>query len=510
MKESPIYNNFNGISDIRNALQNRKISAVELAISALDNVETFNELNCFLHVDKQFTLSEARKVDIAIANGTAGPLAGVPIAHKDTIVTRNWYTTAGSKMLQGYLSPFDATVVERLNQAGAVSLGKLNCDEFAMGSSNENSAYGSVKNPWDNKAIPGGSSGGSAAAVAARIIYAATGTDTGGSIRLPASMCGISGIKPTYGVVSRFGIVAFGSSLDQAGPLAHSSYDLLELLDVMSGFDPRDPTSLEYCNNVRNETGRIRAEFNYNKMNFKTFNKKPLSGIRIGVPKEYFDENLAADVACKIENALIKLEKLGSKIIKVSLPHTQFVVPTYYVIAPAEAASNLARYDGIRYGYRTQCYSSVEDMISKSRSEGFGEEVKRRILMGTYVLSHKNYTSYYLQAQRLRTLISEDFQKVFSNQCDIIIGPVVRSVDRNLNQKNEDPTLDWLNDIYTLGSNLSGLPAMSIPCGFSKLYQYPRPIGLQIVGNYFMEGFLLAIADCYQSVTDWHRYYVTK
>ncbi len=493
---------FGDIAGLRAALAERRVSAVELAESSLAAAAAAAGLNAFLHIDPELTLTQARAADAALAAGTAGPLAGIPIAHKDAFVTRGWRSTAGSKMLDGYVSPFDATVVERLQAAGAVSLGKLNCDEFAMGSGNENSAYGPARNPWDPAAVPGGSSGGSAVAVAARLVAAATGTDTGGSVRQPAALCGVSGIKPTYGTVSRYGIIAFGSSLDQAGPLAPSSRDLLELLDVMSGFDPRDATSLEFCDGVQNAPGRIRAAFDAAQQGCQAGGSQPLKGLRIGVPAEFFGPGLAPDVAAAVEAALKQFEALGAERVAISLPRTELSIPAYYVIAPAEASSNLARFDGVRYGHRAAQYGDLNEMISRSRAEGFGDEVKRRILIGTYVLSHGYYDAYYLQAQRLRRLIAQDFQRAFAGQCDVIMGPVTPGVAKNIGDNRDDPTADWLADIYTLGVSLAGLPAMSVPCGFGGA---GRPVGLQIIGNYFDEGRLLAIADRYQQVTDWHQ-----
>lgn len=494
---------FGGIAGLREALAQRRVSAAELAGHALAAAEAARGLNAFLHIDPDLTLAQAQAADAALAAGNAGPLAGIPIAHKDAFVTRGWRTTAGSRMLEGYISPFDATVVQRLAEAGAVSLGKLNCDEFAMGSGNENSAYGPVRNPWDTDAVPGGSSGGSAAAVAARLVAAATGTDTGGSVRQPAAFCGVSGIKPTYGTVSRYGIVAFGSSLDQAGPLAPSSRDLLELLDVISGFDPLDATSLEQCDGVPNRPGRVRAAFDAAQRGFDAAGSQPLAGLRIGVPREFLGAGLAPDVAAAIEAALAQYESLGAQRVEISLPRTELSIPAYYVIAPAEASSNLARYDGVRYGHRAAEYADLNEMIARSRAEGFGSEVKRRILIGTYVLSHGYYDAYYLQAQRLRRLIAQDFQRAFAGQCDVIMGPVAPSVAKNIGENRDDPTADWLADVYTLAVSLAGLPAMSIPCGFGGA-NGRRPIGLQIIGNYFDEGRLLAVADRYQQVTDWH------
>ncbi|WP_028355017.1 Asp-tRNA(Asn)/Glu-tRNA(Gln) amidotransferase subunit GatA [Bordetella petrii] len=508
MTTPALHTQFGGIAELRAALARRQVSARELAQSALAAAQAAAPLNAFLHIDEAQTLAQADAADAALAAGTAGPLAGVPIAHKDAFVTRGWRTTAGSKMLEGYASPFDATVVQRLQEAGAVSIGKLNCDEFAMGSANENSAYGPVRNPWDADAVPGGSSGGSAAAVAARLVAAATGTDTGGSVRQPAALCGVSGIKPTYGTVSRFGIVAFGSSLDQAGPLAPSSRDLLELLDPMSGFDPQDATSLESCDGAANAPGRVRADHDRAQAAYDAAGSQPLKGLRIGVPQEYFGAGLAKDVADAVDAALAQFEALGAQRVAVSLPRTELAIPAYYVIAPAEASSNLARYDGVRYGHRAAEYADLNQMIARSRAEGFGDEVKRRILIGTYVLSHGYYDAYYLQAQRVRRLIAQDFQRAFAGQCDVIMGPVAPTVAKNLGDNRDDPTADWLADVYTLGVSLAGLPAMSIPCGFSPEGAggaKARPVGLQIIGNYFDEGRLLAIADRYQQVTDWHR-----
>jgi len=504
MSTAPLHTQFDGIAALRDAVAARQVSAVELAQSALDAIAGAGDLNAFLHTDAELTLAQARAADAAIAAGTAGPLTGVPIAHKDVFVTRQWRTTAASKMLANYTSPFDATVVERLAAAGAVSLGKLNCDEFAMGSGNENSAFGAVRNPWDRLAVPGGSSGGSAAAVAARLVPASTGTDTGGSVRQPAALCGVSGIKPTYGTVSRFGMVAFGSSLDQAGPIAASSRDLLEILDVVSGFDERDATSIESCNGVANAPGRVRTDFNRAQTAFDAKSSRPLEGLRIGVPKEYFGAGLTPEVAAAVEAALAVYESLGAVRVAISLPRTELAIPAYYVIAPAEASSNLSRYDGVRYGHRTATYTDLADMTSRSRAEGLGPEVQRRMLIGAYVLSHGYYDAYYLQAQRLRRMIVDDFRSAFE-QCDVIMGPVTPGVAKNIGENRDDPTADWLADVYTLGVSLAGLPAMSVPCGFGVAAHAKRPVGLQIIGNYFDEGRLLAVADRYQQVTDWHR-----
>ncbi|WP_167670760.1 Asp-tRNA(Asn)/Glu-tRNA(Gln) amidotransferase subunit GatA [Allopusillimonas ginsengisoli] len=500
-----LHNEFDSIAAMREALRARRVSARELATSALEAVQSRSRLNAFLHIDPDLTLAQADAADRLLAEEATPPLlAGVPIAHKDLFVTQGWRTTAASKMLAQYKSPFDATVVSRLQQAGAVSLGKLNCDEFAMGSGNENSAFGPTLNPWDLDAVPGGSSGGSAAAVAAGLVIGATGTDTGGSVRQPAALCGVSGIKPTYGTVSRYGMIAYGSSLDQAGPIARHAQDLLELLDPMSGFDPRDATSLETCDGVANAPGRIRAQFDATAKAYTDGGSQPLKGLRIGVPQEFFGEGLAADVAQAIEAALASLESLGASRVSISLPLTELSIPTYYVIAPAEASSNLSRYDGVRYGHRAQAYSDLAEMSSRSRTEGFGPEVLRRIMVGTYVLSHGYYDAYYLQAQRVRRMIANDFQRAFADHCDVIVGPVTPSVAKRIGDNREDPVADWLADIYTLGVSLAGLPAMSIPCGLGGTGK-PLPIGLQIIGNYFSEGRLLALADRFQQATDWHQ-----
>lgn len=503
MANLPIHAQFPSIQALRHALQAGEVSATEIARSALDAIDAHSELNAFLHVEPELTLAQAAKADAAIQAGQAGPLAGIPIAHKDVFVTRHWRSTAGSRMLENYVSPFDATVVSRLADAGAVSLGKLNCDEFAMGSGNETSYFGPVRNPWDPTRVPGGSSGGSAAAVAAGLVMAATGTDTGGSIRQPAALCGISGIKPTYGSVSRLGMVAYGSSLDQAGPIARHARDLLDLLEPMVGFDPLDSTSLEFCDGRPNSAERVRSRFDAAKAAQQNKGARPLEGLRIGVPAEYFGAGLAPDVANAVEEALRTFEELGAVRVNISLPRTELAIPAYYVIAPAEASTNLSRYDGVRFGHRAAQYTDLEDMTSRSRAEGFGPEVRRRVLVGTYVLCHGYYDAYYLQAQRVRRMITDDFRQAFAQQCDVIMGPVAPSVAKQIGDNREDPIADWLSDIYTLGVNLAGLPAMSVPCGFGS--ERPLPIGLQIIGNYFAEGELLAIADCYQQATDWHQ-----
>lgn len=493
---------FSSIAQLRQALDSKQISAVELTQEALKRAEQLSRLNIFLHLDADLSLTQARAADARIAAGTQHMLTGLPIAHKDIFVTRHWRTTAASKMLANYTSPFDATVVKLLEQAGCVSLGKLNCDEFAMGSRNENSAFGPCVNPWDEQAVPGGSSGGSAAAVAAGIVYASTGTDTGGSIRQPAALCGISAIKPTYGSVSRFGMIAFGSSLDQAGPMARSAQDLVELLDAISCFDERDSTSVSTCDGMPNQIGRVKAAFNAQVDEFNQASSSPLKGIRIGVPEEFFATGIDADVKQAVEQAIAQFHALGAECVSISLPRTSLAISAYYVLAPAEASSNLSRFDGVRYGHRASEYSGLEQMISRSRAQGFGPEVQRRIMIGTYVLSQGYYDAYYLQAQRIRRLIAQDFQTAFE-KCDVIMGPVTPTVAKDLGDDKGDVTADWLADIYTLGVSMAGLPGMSVPCGFGGA-NGKRPIGLQIIGNYFKEGQILALADRFQQHTDWH------
>jgi aspartyl-tRNA(Asn)/glutamyl-tRNA(Gln) amidotransferase subunit A len=465
-------------------LAQKKLSSVELTRECLARVKTLNpKLNAFITVDEEASLKQARAADQVLANGGATAITGIPIAHKDIFCAKGWLTTCGSKMLANFVAPYDATVIERFNQAGAVVLGKTNLDEFAMGSSNENSYYGPVKNPWDLNAVSGGSSGGSAAAVAARLAPAATGTDTGGSIRQPAALCGVCGIKPSYGLVSRYGMIAFASSLDQGGPIAKSAADLALLLNAMAGFDPRDSTSLER-----------RSE------DYARDLEQPLAGLKIGLPREYFADGLNTDVACAIEQALAEYRRLGAQTVELSLSNTRLAIPVYYVLASAEASSNLARYDGVRYGHRASQYTDLRDMYEKTRAQGFGAEVKRRILIGTYVLSHGYYDAYYLQAQKLRRLIAKDFTHAFE-QCDVIIGPTSPTTAFNLGERLGDPVQMYLSDIYTIALNLAGLPGMSIPVGFGD---FGRPVGLQIIGNYFSEARMLNVAHQYQKVTDWH------
>jgi aspartyl-tRNA(Asn)/glutamyl-tRNA(Gln) amidotransferase subunit A len=473
-----------GVAELALALRDKEVSAVELAKHFLARGAAHESLGAYLAVDETVTLAQARDADARLAKGDRAGLLGVPIAHKDIFVTKNFASTAGSKMLENYRSPFDATVVSRLADAGMVTLGKLNCDEFAMGSSNENSAYKPVKNPWDASRIPGGSSGGSAVAVAARLAPAATGTDTGGSIRQPASFCGITGIKPTYGRASRYGMIAFASSLDQAGPMARSAEDCALLLSAMCGPDAdRDSTSLD-----------MPAE------DFSKTLGASIEGLRIGMPKEFFGEGLAPDVRAAIDTALKEYVKLGAKIVEVSLPRTELAIPVYYIIAPAEASSNLSRFDGVKFGHRAKQYGDLLDMYKKTRAEGFGDEVKRRIMIGTYVLSHGYYDAYYLQAQKIRRMIADDFQGAFK-QCDVIAGPVAPTVAWKLGEHGGDPVADYLADIFTLPGSLAGLPGMSIPCGFGA---GGMPVGLQLLGNYFAEGKLLNAAHRFQQATDFH------
>jgi len=472
------------VAELSAKLRAREISATEAARHFLARAKQHESLGAFLAVDEAVTLAQARAADERIARGDAAPLLGVPIAHKDIFVTKDFPTTAGSKMLAGYRSPFDATVVAKLADAGCVTLGKLNCDEFAMGSANENSAYGAVRNPWDAARIPGGSSGGSAAAVAARLAPAATGTDTGGSIRQPSAFCGITGIKPTYGRASRWGMVAFASSLDQAGPMARTAQDCALLLSALCGPDPdRDSTSLDKP--AEDYTRRL---------------DDPIDGLRIGVPREFFGDGLAPDVRAALDAALKQYERLGAKLVEISLPRTEQAIPVYYIIAPAEASSNLSRFDGVKFGHRAKHYDDLLDMYCKTRSEGFGAEVKRRIMTGTYVLSHGYYDAYYLQAQKIRRMIADDFQQAFK-QCDIIAGPVAPSVAWKLGEHGSDPLADYLADIFTLPGSLAGLPGMSVPAGFGE---GGMPVGLQLLGNYFDEARLLNAAHRFQQATDFH------
>jgi len=472
------------VAELATALRDRQVSAVEAAQHFLDRARTHGDLGAYLAIDEDLTLRQARASDERRAAGSAGPLEGVPVAHKDIFVTRDLPTTAGSRMLEGYRSPFDATVVRKLADAGVVTLGKLNCDEFAMGSGNENSAYHPARNPWDRTRVPGGSSGGSAAAVAARLAPAVTGTDTGGSIRQPAAFCGITGIKPTYGRASRYGMVAFASSLDQAGPMARTAEDCALLLTALCGPDPdRDSTSLD-----------LPSE------DFTRSLTDSLDGLRIGIPSEFFGEGLADDVRAAVQASLGTFEQLGAKLVPISLPRTELSIPVYYIIAPAEASSNLSRFDGVKFGHRARQYADLVDMYKKTRAEGFGDEVKRRIMIGTYVLSHGYYDAYYLQAQRIRRMIADDFQQAFK-VCDLIAGPVAPTVAWKLGGHGNDPLADYLADIFTLPASLAGLPGMSVPAGFGE---GGMPVGLQLIGNYFSEARLLNAAHRLQQATDFH------
>ncbi len=473
------------LAELAQALRTKRISAVELAKSALERIGRLNgALNAFITVDEAGALEDARRADERLARGEGGPLTGIPIAHKDLFVTRRIRATCGSRMLENYVSPYDARVVEACDAAGLVLVGKTNMDEFAMGSSNETSWFGPVRNPWDRELVPGGSSGGSAVAVAARLVPAATGTDTGGSIRQPAALSGICGLKPTYGVVSRYGMVAFASSLDQAGPMGKCAEDLALLLNVMAGFDARDSTSID------------RPAEDYT----RSLNER-IEGLRIGLPAEYFGEGIEPGVRAAVEAAVEVLRGLGAKVVEVTLPRAKLGVAVYYVIAPAEASSNLSRFDGVRYGHRAEKYDDLFDMYCRTRQEGFGAEVKQRILVGTYVLSHGYYDAYYLQAQKIRRLIAQDFEAAFRS-CDVIAGPTSPGTAFPIGAKMDDPVQMYLNDIFTIPAPLAGLPALSVPCGFD-----PKglPVGLQLMGPHFSEARLLNVAHQYQQATDWHR-----
>lgn len=471
------------ITDLAKGLRSGEFSSVELTQAFLDRIKRHSSLNCYITVTEDLALQAAKAADDRIAKGDATLLTGIPIAQKDIFCTQGVKTTCGSKMLDNFIAPYNATVVEKFNQAGGVMLGKLNMDEFAMGSSNETSYYGAVRNPWDLNAIPGGSSGGSAAAVAAGLAVCATGTDTGGSIRQPASHCGITGLKPTYGRVSRYGMIAYASSLDQGGPMARSAEDAAIMLQVMAGFDERDSTSVDL------PVPDYRAELN-----------NSIEGLKIGLPKEFFGAGLNSDVAAVIEAAVNEYRKLGAHIKEVSMPNLKLAIPAYYVIASAECSANLSRFDGVRYGYRCANPEDLTDLYTRSRGEGFGKEVKRRILMGTYALSAGYYDAYYIKAQKVRRLISDDFKKALS-EVDVIMGPVAPSAAFRIGEKIGNPIEMYLSDIYTIAINLAGLPAMSIPAGVVG----GKPVGLQIIGNYFAEHRLLNIAHQYQQVTDWHQ-----
>lgn len=472
------------IAELSQSLAAGECSSVELTQAYLDRIERLDgQVNGYITVTRDQALAAAQAADEAIRAGRGGPLTGIPLAQKDIFCTEGVKTSCGSRMLDNFISPYDATVIARFKQAGAVMLGKTNMDEFAMGSSNETSFYGPVKNPWDLSAVPGGSSGGSAAVVAARLAPGATGTDTGGSIRQPAALCGITGLKPTYGRVSRYGMIAFASSLDQAGPMAWTAEDCALMLNAMAGFDERDSTSAEQP--VPDYT----ADLN-----------QPLAGLKIGLPREYFAEGLDDAVAKVVEAAIEDYKKLGAEVVEISLPNTGLSVPAYYVVAPAECSSNLSRFDGVRYGHRCEAPKDLADLYKRSRGEGFGPEVKRRIMVGTYALSAGYYDAYYLKAQKVRRLISQDFRQAFE-QVDVIMGPTSPTVAFNLGERTDDPVTMYLSDTYTIATNLAGLPGMSMPCGFVG----SRPVGLQLIGNYFDEARLLNVAHQYQQASDWHK-----
>ncbi|MEW8524979.1 MAG: Asp-tRNA(Asn)/Glu-tRNA(Gln) amidotransferase subunit GatA [Candidatus Thiodiazotropha endolucinida] len=471
------------IAELGAAMQAGEFSSVELTRHFIERIERLNgNLNALITPTPDQALAEAEAADRVIRSGQAGPLTGIPLVQKDIFCTQGVKTSCGSRMLDSFISPYDATVVERLKQAGTVSLGKANMDEFAMGSSNETSYYGPVRNPWDQNRVPGGSSGGSAAAVAARIAVAGTGTDTGGSIRQPAALCGITGLKPTYGRVSRFGMIAFASSLDQAGPMTRSAEDAAMLLQAMAGFDSRDSTCADQP--VPDYSATLNDS---------------LRGLKIGLPREYFDAGLDSAVAASIDGAIGLYKQLGAEVVDISLPNTALAVPTYYVVAPAECSSNLSRFDGVRFGYRCEDPKDLEDLYKRSRGEGFGAEVKRRILIGTYALSAGYYDAYYLKAQKTRHLISDDFKRAFET-VDVIMGPTTPTTAFALGEKTDDPVTMYLNDIYTIAANLAGLPGISIPVQPVN----GLPVGLQIIGNYFTEGKLLNVAHRFQVETDWH------
>ena len=474
---------FHTVVELSRALAARKVSAEELAREYLGRIEKHKDLNCFLDVRPEETLAEARAADQLIAEGKAGRLTGIPIAHKDIFVTRKWASTAASKMLEGYMSPFDATVVNKLRAAGLVTLGKLNCDEFAMGSANENSAYGKVYNPWDPNAVPGGSSGGSSSCVAAGLAPIATATDTGGSIREPASFTGVTGVKPTYGRPSRLGMIAFASSLDTAGLMAHTAEDIAWVLGEMVGYEPWDSTS-----------ENMPAE------DFARDLNKGVKGMRLGVPRAWFTNELDGEVAAAVENVIEEYRRQGAEIVDIELPNAGLGVSVYYVVACAEASSNLSRFDGVRYGYRAKNYTDIQDMIKKSRNEGFGAEPKRRILIGTYVLSHGYYDAYYIKAQKVRRLIAQEFDAAFE-KVDAIVSPVTTTTAYDFGSKS-DPVSAYMSDLYTVPASLAGLPCMSMPCG---MHSNGRPIGVQITCPRFAEARMLGVAHAWQQVTDWHK-----
>ncbi len=470
------------ITDLAKGLRSKEFSSVELTQAYLDRIKKNTDLNCYITLTEEQALKNAQHADKQLSANT-DLLTGIPIAQKDIFCTQDVKTTCGSKMLDNFIAPYNATVIEKFNQAGAVMLGKLNMDEFAMGSSNETSFYGAVKNPWQTDSVPGGSSGGSAVAVAARLAVATTGTDTGGSIRQPASLCGITGLKPTYGRVSRYGMIAFASSLDQGGPMARSAEDAAILLQAMAGFDEKDSTSVDK-----------------DVPDYSTGLNNSLEGLKIGLPKEFFNEGLNNDIAITIEAAVNEYKKLGAEVKEVSLPNMKLAIPAYYVIASAECSANLSRFDGVRFGYRCDNPADLNDLYIRSRGEAFGSEVKRRILMGTYALSAGYYDAYYIKAQKVRRLIADDFKQALS-EVDVLMGPVSPSPAFGIGEKTSDPIEMYLADIYTIAVNLAGLPAISIPAGFVE----NKPVGLQVIGNYFTEDRLLNIAHQYQQVTNWHQ-----
>ncbi len=475
------------LAELSLGLQAKTFSSVELTQCFLDRINQHQQLNAYITVTTELAMAQAKAADQRIANGTADLLTGIPIAQKDIFCTQGVVTTCGSKMLANFSAPYNATVVDKFNLAGAVMLGKLNMDEFAMGSSNETSYFGAVRNPWNINSVPGGSSGGSAAAVSARLAASATGTDTGGSIRQPAALCGITGLKPTYGRVSRYGMIAYASSLDQGGPMTRSAEDAAIMLQAMAGFDEKDSTSVDV------PVPDYRANLN-----------KSLVGLKIGLPKEFFGEGLDENVAATLVTAIDEYRRLGAEIIDISMPNLKLAIPAYYVIAPAECSANLSRFDGVRYGYRCDNPTDLTDLYTRSRGEAFGKEVKRRILMGTYALSTGYYDAYYLKAQKIRRLISEDFKAALAS-VDVIMGPVTPSTAFGIGEKMDDPIAMYLSDIYTIAINLAGVPAMSIPAGFVA----GMPVGLQLIGDYFSEDRLLNIAHQYQQVTDWHNFIPT-
>jgi aspartyl-tRNA(Asn)/glutamyl-tRNA(Gln) amidotransferase subunit A len=478
------------IVELAQALLARRVSSIELTTEALTRIERAqSRFNAFITIDREGALAAARAADAALRNGDGGPLTGVPIAHKDILMTAGLKTTCGSRMLADFVAPYDAFVVEQLRKAGTVLVGKTNMDEFAMGSSSETSWFGPVRNPWNPAYVPGGSSGGSAVAVAARLVPAATGTDTGGSIRQPAALTGICGLKPTYGACSRYGLIAFASSLDHPGPFGRTAEDCAILLQAMAGHDPRDSTSID------------RPRDDYARLLRDPRGAKPLAGVRVGLPKEFRGDGVDAEVAGAVEAAIAELEKLGATIKTITLPAVKYSVPVYYVIASAEASSNLSRFDGVRYGHRAKDYIDLLDMYKKTRAEGFGAEVKRRILTGTYVLSHGYYDAYYLKAQQVRRLIADDFKRAYG-ECDVIVGPTAPSAAFKIGAKMDDPVQMYLNDIFTIAADLTGAPSISIPCGVTR---DGLPIGLQLQGNHFDETRILDVAHRYQQTTDWHQ-----